>query len=264
MLSWIITNNYFEFLPIIFFFLLLTIYIYLTKKIELFWFVIYYFIFFYILICVLFLYSDIILIYFLDEVLEPLVVSDPTHFAYNYFYFMFNLSILLSIPFFSFLVWIFMSNYSYKFNNYFNISLIFLFNLSLLIIFWIIKFDLFFSNWLSLTNIPQFSITFDLQPNFDKFFNSFWFEYKEFTLTYFILIFIPFYIILCDKWNKYFKINQLFYFLLILNIFFIFYFFFEFVLWNNILLCFIIYILQLCFQFIIYILYASQRYKNLS
>ena len=176
---WTLIINNVGLIPLGLFIIVILIYIYMIKKLELFWLCSYYIFAIQILITILFFYADSVLIYFLDQVKEPLVVSDPTVFTYNYFYFLIKLSILLSIPLLLLLLFFYTSSLLYVYNYYIYIFLIILFIYYYTLSFWITKNDLFFSNWFSLAYMPQFSMTFDFQPSFEKFFSFFWIEYQE-------------------------------------------------------------------------------------
>jgi len=248
-------------IPFICIFILILLYIYLNKKLELFWLCCYYIFCLNFIAFILFFYADIILIYFLDQVLEPIIVSDPAIFTYNYFYFILNLSFLLSIPFLLLLFYFYISSIKYMYNTLTYNFLILLFIYYLIISFWIAKYDLFFSNWFSLAYMPQFSITFDFQPNFEKFLNSFWIEYQEFFLFCFFIFFMPFWLILIGKLH-YFVINIIWkYIFFFTSYIFILYFFFEFSLINNFILYILIWLLFLFLKILWLFLDTNKHYK---
>ena len=242
--------------------LLILTYIYMSKKLELFWFCCYAIVCLNCILCILFVYANTILIYFLDQVLEPLVVSDPTTFTYNYFYFILNLSFLLLIPFILLLLFFYSSSIKYIYNSWLNIFLILLFIYYICILFWIVKYDLFFSNWFSLAYTPEFSIAFDFQPNFEQFLNCFWVEYQEFFLFLFFMLFIPLTLIFYGKIN-YFSVGFVWlYSFFFIYFIFILYLFFEFEFLNNFALYITLWIFFLFFNFFWLILEKSKHYKK--
>ena len=249
MLAWmiaILVNNL-ELIPLSLLFLFIFGYSYITKKWELFWLISYYLFFFNSLLFILFFYADFILIYFLDQVLEPIVISDPTTFTYNYFCFIMYLNFLLSIPFLLFLIFFFILSLTYNY-NYISTQFLYLWFIFVLkLIFWLTKYDFFFSNWFSLGYMPKFATMFDFQPQFENFLNIFWVEYQEFLVFYLCLVFIPFFFILRGN-LKYNQIRtSILGFFFSINILFIYYYLFEFLFVSN-------FILSLTYFFLFFIL----------
>ena len=93
-------------------------YIFINKKLELFYFSLYYILSLNLILLILFEYSEVVLIYFLNQILEPLIITDPTSFTYNYYLFIINLSFLISTPFLCLLIFYYSSSLYYK-NSYF-------------------------------------------------------------------------------------------------------------------------------------------------
>lgn len=123
---------------------------------------------------------------------EPLYVMDPTRFSYTYFSLIFFFSFLSTTPYCLFLYIFYSANLHYK--NTFALYTVlsgFFFYL-LIIIFWITKVDLHLSNWISMWDVPNFSLIFEFQPNFETFLASFLFEYWDVSCFFILFVFMPF------------------------------------------------------------------------
>ena len=123
---------------------------------------------------------------------EPLYVMDPTRFSYTYFSLILFFSLLSTTPYCFFLSIFYSSNLHYK-NTFALYSVLsgFFFYL-LIIIFWITKVDLHLSNWISMWDVPNFSLIFEFQPNFETFLASFLSEYWDVSCFFVLFVFVPF------------------------------------------------------------------------
>ena len=259
---WLFTLIIDNILVIIIFSILLFWISYRIEKRALSWLVTYFFIVFNIIFLFFIKYSGIILSYFFNQILEPIVVLDPILFTYSFFYFIFNCTFLLSLPFLIYLYIISCSYIEYKYKiviilNIFLISIYYFF-----IIFWLVKYDLFLSNWFSFSYMPKFSMLFDFQPDLEKLIAFFWIDFWELYLCIFLIyIYIYFgqnknyineYIL-----NKYIRIA-----FFILFLFSLLYLFSEFNLKNDFILFCFLWFLFFIFEVITFFMYYLKQYKT--
>ena len=163
-------------------------YFYVIEEWECFWYSFYFMLGFIIIFLFFIGQVEFIICYFFGQILEPIIVLDPTIFMYTFLYFILNYVVLLTLPFFLLLFII----YSISINIY-NTLLIF-YSLCMIyyfiIIFWIIKYDLYLSNWFSFSYVSNFSLLFDFQLDIEKIIAFFWLDYWElFFFIYFFFLF---------------------------------------------------------------------------
>jgi hypothetical protein len=230
---------------------------------EILWFSIYFFSTFFILIWFLVEKINLITTYFFNQIVEPIIVLDPTVFTYNYFYFVFNCCFMLIF----YLLYFYIYLYLQQIYCYYNNILFFFFCIVVLyysaIIFWIIKYDLFFSNWFSFSYMPKFSLWFDFQPDIEKFLYFFWLDYWEFFIFSFGIYFLISFICIQGYLN-FLLVNRgylqiILFIVLSTNL----YFFSELNFKNDFLLCLFTYGISICLEISLYFLYYLRQYKRI-
>lgn len=215
-----------------------------------------------IVVCFLLLtsFSIIILTYFLDLVNEPLVVSDPLEFIYHCLCFIFELTVFIVTPFWLFIFFLYTSSIYYRYNYLTYIFIIILFVYYLELTFWVSKDDLFFSNWSSMKDIKYFSKIFDLQINFEKFLSSFWFEFRLFFLFWFFLEFLPFVLLLIGLISYFWGLIYGYIYVCIEYIIYN-YFFYEYSILNNFIVLLLFLLFFYIFKMLWLIFLKSKYYK---
>ena len=192
---------------------------------------------------------------------EPLYVMDPTRFSYTYFSLIFFFSLLSTTPYCFFLYVFYSSNLHYKntFELYTVLSCFFFY--FLIILFLITKFDLHLSNWISMWDVPNFSLVFEFQPNFETFLASFFSEYWDVLLFYIFFLFIPFIIVFLNV-VTYDQCSLTWYFLVFFMYYvYILYLFFESQIINNCILGILLWIFCNVFRVFWFYLEKAKSYK---
>ena len=152
-----------------------------------------------VIVSILFLASDFVLTFFFHSIKEPLVLTDPALYAASYCNFILYLACLLAMPFILTTLHFYYKQLYYntfwRWLKYFHAYCIYI----LFITFYIVKYDLHLSEWISMGDLSDLNINWDLQPNFEVFLRTFCALYNQFIAFNMFCIFIPFFLIIFGK-----------------------------------------------------------------
>ena len=237
-------------------------YFFVIEKMEIFWFFIYCFTQFIVLFLYGIVFYEKILNYFLNPIVEPIVVLDSTQFTLNIIDFIFNCVYLFIIIPSLFVFFVLNKNIINTFLRIYLFIALFIVVYFLVLVFWIIKSDIFFSNWFSFSFMPHFSSLFDLQLDFEKIIAFFWIDFWELVFIvlglYFLFVFkiVYFY----NEANIYYVFFRIMFFIFLLSVFF--YLFSEVNYINDVILVVFFFFLYFIFDFLSYFIQYLKLYKD--
>ena len=245
----ILYTFFFYFSLLAFSFLFLIIFLFEKQAREFVYYSLYLFLTINIIASILFLATDIVLMGFLSQIEEPLVVGDPTVFTTNYYNFLLYLTCLFALPIILVYLQMYMSHLNYYelwyLLKYFHYICVYY----LMSTFLIIRDDLHIGDFIAMGDLSDMEINLDFQPNFSKFLQMFCELYNQLLGFNIICLFIPFFLIIIGKLTYYKKsLRGFFYKISLVYFIFTWGLFYEYMFTNTLILCILVWLLMLLFH----------------